>query len=244
MPAPSVTCVVPARLDSGRFPGKLIRPLAGVPVIVRALRRAREAACFDRILCLTDSAEIASLAREDGFEALLGGPARNGTERIALAIDAIGAGLVVDLQGDEPVFPPEALRMLARALSEHPGEVHVPVHSGEVSAADLADPHRVKAGLDAAGFVVDFYRDSPRRAVAVSRLQMGAYGYSRDFLRAYAAMPVSARETAEGHELLRDLDFMPIRAHACHQPSQAVDVPRDMDAALALLPETAGAPGK
>lgn len=244
MPAPSVTCVVPARLDSGRFPGKLVRPLAGVPVIVRTLRRAREAACFHRILCLTDSAEIADLARGDGFEALLGGPARNGTERIALSVEAIGADLLVDLQGDEPVFPPEALRMLAGALTEHPDEVHVPVHAGEVSAGDLANPHRVKAGLDAEGFVVDFYRDRPRRPVAASRLQMGAYGYSRAFLRAYAAMPVSPREAAESHELLRDLDFMPIRAHACNLPSQAVDVPGDMDAALALLREIAGAPVK
>lgn len=244
MPAPSVTCVVPARLDSGRFPGKLVRPLAGVPVVVRALRRAREAGCFERVLCLTDSVEIATLARGDGFEALLGGPARNGTERIALALDAIGAGLVVDLQGDEPVFPPEALRMLAEALARHPGEVHVPVHAGEVSAEDRADPHRVKAGLDADGFVADFYRDRPRRPIAAARLQMGAYGYSREFLRAYASLPASERETAEGHELLRDLDLMPIRAHACSLPSQAVDVPRDMDAALALIPEIAAGPAK
>ena len=67
----SVACVVPARLDSSRFPGKLLRPLAGEPVIVHTLRRAREADCFDSILCLTDSPEIAAAARAAGFDALL-----------------------------------------------------------------------------------------------------------------------------------------------------------------------------
>ena len=237
MPSQAVACVVPARLDSSRFPGKLLRPLAGEPVIVHTLRRAREADCFDSILCLTDSPEIAAAARAAGFDALLAGGARNGTERIARSLDAIGAELVVDLQGDEPVFPPEGLRMLARALRGNPAWVHVPVHAGEVPAGALRDANRVKAGLDADGFVADFYRDRPRRPVAASRLQMGAYAYPAEFLRKYAGLPPSEREIAESHELLRDLDLYPLRAQECALPSQAVDVPGDMEAALALLNE-------
>lgn len=237
----AVACVVPARLDSSRFPGKLLRPLAGEPVIVHTLRRAREAECFHSILCLTDSPEIAAAARAAGFDALLAGEARNGTERIARSLESIGAELVVDLQGDEPVFPPEGLRMLARTLRENPAWVHVPVHAGEVPARALLDPNRVKAGLDARGFIVDFYRDRPRRPVAASRLQMGAYAYPVEFLRKYAQQPPSEREIAESHELLRDLDMYPLRAQDCALPSQAVDVPGDMDAALALLTEGAEA---
>lgn len=236
MPDKAVACVIPARLDSSRFPAKLLSPLGGDPVIVHTLRRAAEAGCFSRVLCLTDSPEIAAAARSRGFEALLAGAARNGTERIARSLDAIGAELVVDLQGDEPVFPPEALRMLADALRANPAWVHVPVHAGEVPAAALSDANRVKAGLDAEGFIVDFYRDLPRRPVAASRLQMGAYGYAAGFLRRYAALPPSDRELSDSHELLRAPDLVPLRAHACTLPSQAVDVPRDMAAALALLP--------
>lgn len=239
-----VACVVPGRLDSSRFPGKLLRPLAGIPVIIHTLRRAREAACFDRVLCLTDSPDIAAAARAHGFEAALGGAAANGTDRIAKGLDAIAAPLVVDLQGDEPVFPPEVLRQLTDVLRAHPGWVHVPVHAGEPDAAVMADPNRCKAGLDSEGFIVDFYRDRPRRPIAASRLQMGAYGYSAEFLRAYAALSPSPREIAESHELLRDIGLAPMRALASHLASQAVDVPRDMEAALALLAEPAGAAAK
>jgi 3-deoxy-manno-octulosonate cytidylyltransferase (CMP-KDO synthetase) len=210
-------------------------------VIVHTLRRAREAECFDSILCLTDSPEIAAAARAAGFDALLAGCARNGTERIARSLDAIGAELVVDLQGDEPVFPPEGLRMLARALRGNPAWVHVPVHAGEVPARALLDANRVKAGLDARGFIVDFYRDRPRRPVAASRLQMGAYAYPAEFLRKYASLPPSEREISESHELLRDLDLYPLRAQDCALPSQAVDVPGDMEPALALLTAAAEA---
>src|SRR5688572_23569040 len=145
MPSP-VTCVIPARLDSGRFPGKLLKPLAGVPVVVHALRRAREAGCFARVVCLTDSPAIAEAARADGCEALLGGPARNGTERIALSLPAFSGDLFVDLQGDEPVFPPEGLRLLAGGLQARPDWVHVAVHAA--TGPELANRNRVKVGLD------------------------------------------------------------------------------------------------
>lgn len=244
MPGKAVACVVPARLDSSRFPGKLLRPLAGTPVVVHTLRRAREAECFGRILCLTDSPGIAAAARAAGFEAVLAGGARNGTERIARSLEEIGSDLIVDLQGDEPVFPPEALRVLAGALRENPGWVHVPVHAGDPPPEVIANPHRVKAGLDASGFIRDFYRERPGVPVAASRIQMGAYGYARDFLGEYAALPPSLRELEESHEMLRSLSLRPIRAHESRSPCQSVDVPQDMEAALALLAEVAGTPHK
>lgn len=236
MPAPTpavVTCVIPARLDSGRFPGKLLEPLAGVPVVVHALRRAREAGCFARVVCLTDSPEIAEAVRVDGCEALLGGPARNGTERIARSLDAFATDLIVDLQGDEPVFPPEALVILADGLRARPDWVHVAVHAA--SREILANPHRVKVGLDDEGFIVDFFRETPRVPIRSARIQMGAYGYSKPWLRNFAASEPAPRETAESIELLRLADFRPMRAQESPFPSQAIDVPQDMDAALALL---------
>jgi 3-deoxy-manno-octulosonate cytidylyltransferase (CMP-KDO synthetase) len=240
MPTPApVTCVIPARLDSGRFPGKLLAPLAGVPVVVHALRRAREAGCFARVVCLTDSPEIAAAARADGCEALLGGPARNGTERIARSLEAFATDLIVDLQGDEPVFPPEALSLLAEGLRARPDWVHVAVHGA--SPEERANRHRVKVGLDAEGFIVDFFREAPRVPIRAARLQMGAYGYSKEWLRKFAASEPSPRETSESIELLRLADFWPLRAQESPRPCQAIDVPQDMDAALALLGGVAAA---
>src|SRR5438105_11828005 len=111
-----VACVVPARLNASRFPAKLLHPLAGTPVILHTLRRAESAKCFSELLCLTDSDEIKAVVEKDGFRAVLTGAAANGTDRIGRNLKSIASDLIVNLQGDEPVFPIEALRILAREL--------------------------------------------------------------------------------------------------------------------------------
>lgn len=235
--SPKVSCVVPARLASSRFPGKMLHPLEGIPIVVHTLNRAREAGCFDEILCLTDSKDIRDEAAGAGFRAELTGPAANGTERIGKYRDFVANDLIVNLQGDEPAFEPRALRLLHRALILQPDVVHVLVEQTLASAEDLANPNRCKAGLDAQGYVRDFYRRAPRRPVSESRRQMGAYGYAKAFLRRYAMGAASALELSESHELLRDLESAPIRAHPSPYLSQAVDVPEDAEDALALLRE-------
>jgi 3-deoxy-manno-octulosonate cytidylyltransferase (CMP-KDO synthetase) len=233
----AVSCVVPARWASSRFPGKMLHPLAGTPIILRTLGRAQEAGCFAEVLCLTDSEKILSIVRKAGFRAELSGPAANGTDRIARNLRTISNELIVNLQGDEPVFPVEGLRLICRALQEDPALVHVLVHDRELASDEVANPNRCKAGLDADGLVRDFYRAATRHpnAVLTSRLQMGVYAYAKPFLRRYGSLPVSPLELSESHELLRDLGLSPVKAHGCAQNSQAIDVPQDLEEAGALL---------
>src|SRR5690242_10529801 len=94
-----VACVVPARLGSTRFPRKLLQPLAGAPVIVHTLRRARAAACFSEVVCLTDAEEIGAAAAAEGFRAVLTGEAANGTDRIGRNLACVAAEGIVNLQG-------------------------------------------------------------------------------------------------------------------------------------------------
>jgi 3-deoxy-manno-octulosonate cytidylyltransferase (CMP-KDO synthetase) len=246
-----VTCVVPARLGSTRFPGKLLQLLGGKPVVVHALERAAEAACFDRIACFTDSLEIAEAVSAAGFHPVLTGEASNGTERIARHLDALpeDAGLIVNLQGDEPAFPAAGLRLLCAALRKHPDLVHLLVHQDPPSAEELANPNRVKVAVDALGFVRDFTRAAPRQDAGASqrppanardqyRLQLGAYGYSRRYLAGYAALPPSAREAELSHEILRAVPhqsgWAPLRAHFS-APGASVDAPADLATALNAL---------
>jgi 3-deoxy-manno-octulosonate cytidylyltransferase (CMP-KDO synthetase) len=241
---PHVTCVVPARLGSTRFFGKLLTPLFGKPVVVHALERAAGAGCFDRVVCVTDSPEIGAAAAAHGFEWVLsderGGEAVNGTERIARALDAldslgIGSGLFVNLQGDEPAFPEDGLRTLCAALRAEPEAVHLLVHEDVPTAEDVANPNRVKVVLDEEGLVKGFVR-SPSIAgpVEAYRLQLGAYGYSRPYLERYAALPPSSGEIALSHEILRAPGLAPLRAHPA-RPGASVDVPEDLTAARRAL---------
>lgn len=229
-----VTCVVPARLGSTRFFGKPLHPLLGKPLIAHTLERAADAGCFSRIVCLTDSEEIARVAAAHGFDSRLTGEAANGTERIARALPLLEGDLFVNLQGDEPAFPPEGLRTLCRAVRENPEQAHALVHEDPPSFEELANPNRVKAVLDARGFVTAFSREAdPARAEAY-RLQLGAYAYSRDYLERYLAAPVSAAELELSHEMLRDASLAPLRAHFS-RPGASVDAPADLERATRAL---------
>ncbi len=240
---PRVACVVPARLGSTRFFGKLLTPIFGKPVVVHALERARGAGCFDAVACLTDSPEIGAVVAEHGFEWVLSGEASNGTDRIGrnlAALDALGidAELFVNLQGDEPAFPEEGLRTLCAALRREPDAVHLLVHEDEATAEELENPNRVKVAVDADGLATGFFRG---RAVAGGRtggtscrLQLGAYAYSRSYLAAYAALPPSPDEIALSHEILRAPGLARLRAHAA-RPGASVDVPEDLAAAERAL---------
>jgi len=233
-----VTCVVPARLGSTRFFGKLLAPLLGKPLIVHTLERAVEAGCFDRVVCLTDSREIGEAVAERGFAWALSGEAANGTERIArsLALPALrGADLIVNLQGDEPAFPVEGLRTLASALTHEPEAVHILVHDEEPSHDDLGNPNRVKVAFQSCGAFAGFVRTVPEGARAEAyRLQLGGYAYSRTYLERYAATLPSADEIALSHEMLRAPHLAALRAHPS-RPGASVDAPEDLDAARAAL---------
>lgn len=230
-----VTCVVPARLGSTRFFGKLLTPILGKPVIVHTMERAKSAGVFDRVVCVTDSQEIGTLVASHGFEWVLSGDAANGTERIARALDRINADLIVNLQGDEPAFPEEGLRTLSAALQAEPEAVHILVHEDEPSAADLANPNRVKVAFQSCGAFAGFVRAVPAGARPEAyRLQLGAYAYSRSYLEQYATLPASADEIALSHEMLRAPGLATLRAHPS-RPGASVDVEDDLIAARAAL---------
>jgi 3-deoxy-manno-octulosonate cytidylyltransferase (CMP-KDO synthetase) len=230
-----VTCVVPARLGSTRFPRKLLRTLLDKPVVVHALERAAEAACFSEVVCFTDSIEIGEAVAQHGFRFVLTGEAGNGTERIGRNLEALKTELMVNLQGDEPAFPLEGLLHLCRGLRQHPEWVHTLVHEEAPTPSEMAHPHRVKAVLSAEGFILDFVRSvsevSPEKNY---RSHLGAYGYSKNYLRRYVATPASPREIEMSHELLRDLNRTPLRAHVS-PPGCPVDVPADLAFALERL---------
>jgi len=230
-----VTCVIPARLASTRLPIKLLRPVLGVPLVIHTLDRALEAACFAHVICLTDDSRLAEIVRAAGHEAMVGGHANNGTERIARHLEDLPGDLFLNLQGDEPAFPAAGLRRLARALAQDPDGAHLLVHRIPAQEEELKDPNRVKAEIDGRGRVVDLWRHYPLAKGLSTHVQAGTYGYSRKWLRNYAAIPPSSDELALSHEMLRFPSLDGLRAHTFFGHSQAVDVEADLAVAESLV---------
>jgi 3-deoxy-manno-octulosonate cytidylyltransferase (CMP-KDO synthetase) len=142
-----MVCVVPARMASTRFPGKPLVDIDGIPLVVRSAQRGRDAGCFERVVVATEDREIASVARVHGFEALLTPSFETGTDRVAWAGRELGARFVVNLQGDEPLFPLDLLRDLARLVPKDPDALWTAADLG-LTEGDREDEDVVKIVLE------------------------------------------------------------------------------------------------
>src|SRR5439155_1129221 len=133
--------------------------LAGEPLILWVIRRTTEARVCDRVVVATDAREIVGVIERAGYEAVLTSPDhRSGTERVSEVVtnkDFNGFDLVVNVQGDEPLVPFEALHgAVARVRAGDP----IGTAAGTLDAALATDPNRVKVVVDARGRAVYFSR--------------------------------------------------------------------------------------
>lgn len=153
--------VIPSRMSATRLPGKPLRLLAGTPMVVHVLERAREAGAAE-IVVATDDTRIADVIAGAGGRAQLTRPDHpSGSDRIHEVATALGWSdetIVVNLQGDEPGMPAAAVRRVAELLAATPG-AHVATLATPIrEVRDLFDPSVVKCVLDDTGLARTFSR--------------------------------------------------------------------------------------
>jgi 3-deoxy-manno-octulosonate cytidylyltransferase (CMP-KDO synthetase) len=234
--------VIPARYASGRFPGKALAPISGLPMIRRVWEGARSAKTLRTVLVATDDERIADACRAFGANAVLTRrDHRTGTDRLAEVALGLDDDVVVNIQADEPLIEGFVVDAAVEALSEVP---HAPM-STVVHAIDrraLADENRVKVVLDRRNFALYFSR-SPIPALRDaghaprSWQHVGLYAYRRDFLLEYTKLAPGILERAESLEQLRALEHgHRIRCAIVEGwHSAPVDVPGDIPAVEARL---------
>ena len=237
---------IPARMASSRFPGKPLAPLAGEPMILHVVRRAREAALVDEVLVATDSGEIAAVVEAAGGRAVLTGECASGTDRIAQALAGIPCvELVLNIQGDEPLLPATNVDTLVRGMLDRP-EVELGTLCRPLDARAAADPNAVKVVRRRDGRALYFSRSMipyPRgvEALELFRLHLGIYAYRPRALERLVALPQSPLELAEGLEQLRALENgMEMLVLDAPEPSWGVDTPEDLARAEAILARRRG----
>lgn len=227
--ARTAVIVVPARYASTRYPGKPLALLKGASGLSKTLiQRSWEAAVavpgVARVIVATDDMRIADVARGFGADvAMTPESSRNGTERCAAALDALGeADIIVNLQGDAPLTPAPFVSALLAAMNDDPAiEVATPVLrvTPEIHRRLLADQREGRVGgtTAAIGAYGDalYFSKSVIPHVAASAvgdaslpvfLHIGVYAYTRAALLAYAALPPTPLEQLEGLEQLRFIE--------------------------------------
>lgn len=217
---PDFVVAIPARYASTRLPGKPLRLIAGKPMIVHVAQRAREAGAAE-VVVATDDARIADALAPLGVRVCMTSPLHtSGTDRLAECAALCGwedARIVVNLQGDEPLAPPNAIRAVVTTLMAAETELAT-LATPITSTTELFDPNCVKLVRDASGHALYFSR-APipwhRDAFANDRVALpagswlrhiGLYAYRVGALRRFAAMPLGAMEQTESLEQLRVLE--------------------------------------
>jgi len=198
-------------MGAQRFPGKPLHLIAGVPLVVRVLRRAMESRRADAVLVATDDERIASVVREAGGIAVMTSPdLPSGTDRVRAAVAGTDAEIVVNVQGDEPLMDPENVDRVIEHLLAHPEVPLATVAKPIDDPAAIADPNVVKVVRGDDGRALYFSRSPiPFRRNAEATLptwkHLGLYGYRREALELWTSLPPHPLERAESLEQLRAL---------------------------------------
>jgi 3-deoxy-manno-octulosonate cytidylyltransferase (CMP-KDO synthetase) len=248
----SFTVLIPARYASTRLPGKPLLDIAGKPLVVRVAERAL-ASGADQVVIATDDERIRAAALEHGVRAVMTrADHATGTDRLAEAaaqLDLDERGIVVNVQGDEPLLGPELIRDVADELRAHPeASIATACHAIE-DVNEAFSPNVVKVVLDHEGYALYFSRATipwARDAFAASRDRLpvglplyrhyGLYAYRVGFLRRYPSLAPAPVERFEALEQLRALyhGYRIVVRITTGTPAPGVDTPEDLERVRAL----------
>lgn len=237
---PAFAIIVPCRLESTRFPRKLLHLIRGKPLVVWVAERIAAQAPDYPLWFAVDHQLLAECLEGAGFRPIMTDSRHNsGTDRIAEANRTVRASYVLNVQADEPLVSAGQLQALARLIQ------------GDSPMATLCTPFKR---------IVDFYnanqvkvvKTNDGRALYFSRSRMpysrdlgltiddawvvanpcykhlGLYAYRADFLEKFVALPPGQLEQIEKLEQLRALENgYSIAIDVTNDPTIGVDTPED-----------------
>jgi 3-deoxy-manno-octulosonate cytidylyltransferase (CMP-KDO synthetase) len=235
--------LIPARMASSRLPGKPLRDIAGLPMIVHVLRRAEEAN-IGRVAVATDTPEIAAVVKAHGGKAVMTRADHpSGSDRIFEALEMLDpareADIVINLQGDFPTITIDNIRDVLGPLDDPAVDIATlaaEIHTEEESLA----PSVVKAVGSPIGErrmralyftrATAPYGDGPRYH------HIGLYAYRRAALERFVRLPPSPLERQEKLEQLRALEAgMRIDVTIVDTVPRGVDTPADLETTRQIL---------
>ncbi|WP_255460842.1 3-deoxy-manno-octulosonate cytidylyltransferase [Edaphobacter albus] len=201
--------VIPARLASTRLPRKILRPIAGRPMLAWVWEAARACPQLNDLLVATDSEEIADLCKQNSWTCQLTSPALpSGTDRVHAVAQIVDADIYVNIQGDEPLLKPEHITALLHPFAKP----HVEVSTLKVlcTPENIHNPNAVKVVTAADGRALYFSRSTIPYNRDGNPAQywkhIGLYAYRKAALQRFPTLASSTLEHTERLEQLRFLE--------------------------------------
>jgi 3-deoxy-manno-octulosonate cytidylyltransferase (CMP-KDO synthetase) len=207
---PRIIGVIPARLASTRLPRKVLRDLAGEPMLAWVYRAAQACPQLDEVIVATDSAEVQELCDQHGWRCLLTSPELpSGTDRLCAVSRVVDADIYVNIQGDEPLLLPDHITAILALFTSAGVDVTTP--KVRCTPEDIANPNAVKVVTAIDGRALYFSRstipfDRDGHGNTTYWKHLGLYAYRRAALERFAALAPSELELSERLEQLRLLE--------------------------------------
>ena len=241
-----VIAVIPARYHSNRFEGKPLAEIMGKPMIQHVYERAQAVPLLSRVAVATDDQRIADCVRGFGGEAVMTRADHvSGTDRLAEAatiMDIDEHDVVVNIQGDQPLFEAEVVVQVAAPLLEDPALPMATLIYRIIRPEEINDPNHVKTVFDRQGRALYFSRASipfqrnPGEGTPTYYKHLGFYAYRKGFLLTFVGLPEGEWERFEKLEQLRALEYgYTIKVVLTEHDSVEVDTPGDLERVVELL---------
>ena len=238
--APHILGVIPARLNSTRLPGKVLRFINGRPMIAWVYENARRSPLLTDLIVATDSAEVVRACEQYAIPVTLTGEHPSGGDRLHEVLTRSTADIYVNIQGDEPTLRPEHIDLLLRPFLDSSG-AQVTTLRVAIDTQAASDPNNVKVVCADNGSALYFSRhaipyERDGTAHVTHYKHIGLYAYTRAALQLFHSLPQSSLEMAEKLEQLRFLQHgVPIHVALTEWDTVGVDTEQDLARVIALL---------
>ena len=208
----SIAAVIPAHMNSLRFPGKILFPFFGYPMIEHVRRRAILSCKIGNVFVATCDQKIADVVTAHGGEVILTSRHHhNGTSRVAEAVEGIEASHIILLQGDEPLLLPSYVDTMVDAIAREPtGDAWN--GTGPVDSIEEIDRHSfVKCAVAPNDNIMYCFRRGPSHAPleqqkSYIRKILGIIAFRKDFLHDLVHFAPARTEISESIEQMRIIE--------------------------------------
>jgi len=237
-----VAVIIPARYNSGRFPGKPLENILGIPMVIRVADIAEKAVGKENVYVATDDIRISDVVKENNYNVLMTSSKHPCcTDRVAEASTQIDADIIVNLQGDEPMLNPDEIIAAINAKKQYPEYVincASPLHDSEVP--ENRNVIKMVMGLN------DNLICASRNPIPVEKSgnapickkQVCIYVYNKEELRLFGEQGTTPLEDVEEVDILRFLEMgISVKIINVSGDSHAVDIPEDIEIVEQLLKE-------
>lgn len=227
------TVLIPARMESSRFPGKPLAPILGKPMIVRCAENALESGL--PVLVCTDNTAIADVCNKHKIDCIITPSFQTGTDRVHWAWKTRNLGPCINLQGDEPLLSSSAIKDFADALITSPHDSNTILNGvTHLDQSHAFDPNNVKAVMSVNNAILYLTRKPIRNSsnpelAPIYLKQVGLYGFSESSLSEFSSLSQSRLELAESVEMLRWIESgQNLTGVLLDSMSISVDTPEDL----------------